>query len=101
MSRWTKKRPHISLGFIKTDLEAKVGVDNKIFEPHNRSFSRDRNRNRGNYNYNNRNNRPNYRDRSRDDYRHVITEEIPTGPMRDAITTDRTIGGDITIGKTI
>ena len=36
------------------------------FQPHNRSFSRDRNGNRGNYNYNNRNNRPNYRDRSRD-----------------------------------
>ena len=39
------------------------------FQPHNRSFSRDRNRNRGHYNYNNRNNRPNYRNRSRDNYR--------------------------------
>ena len=39
------------------------------FQPSNRSFSRDRNRNRRNYNYNNRNNRPNYRNRSRDDYR--------------------------------
>ena len=31
----------------------------------------------------------------------MITGEIPTGPMRDAITTDRTMGGEITIGKTI
>ena len=31
----------------------------------------------------------------------VITEEIPTSPMRDAITTDRTIEGEITIDKTI
>ena len=37
------------------------------FQPHNRSFSRDRNRLRGNYNH--RNNRPNFRDRSRDSYR--------------------------------
>ena len=37
------------------------------YQPCNRSFSRDRNRPRGNYNY--RNNRPNFRDRSRDSYR--------------------------------
>ena len=41
----------------------------QYFQPHNRSFSRERNRNRGNYNYNKRNNRPSYRDRSRDNYR--------------------------------
>ena len=31
----------------------------------------------------------------------MITEEIPTGPIKDTITTDRTIEGEITIGKTI
>ena len=31
----------------------------------------------------------------------VTTEEITTGPMRDVITTDRTIGGEIAIDKTI
>ena len=31
MSKWTEKRPHISLGFIKTDLETKIGVDNKFY----------------------------------------------------------------------
>ena len=31
----------------------------------------------------------------------VTTEEIITGPMRDVITTDRTIGGEIAIDKTI
>ena len=31
----------------------------------------------------------------------MITEEIPTGLMRDTITTDRKTGGEITIGKTI
>ena len=30
----------------------------------------------------------------------VTTEEIITSPMRDVITTDRTIGGEITIEKT-
>ena len=29
----------------------------------------------------------------------MITEEIPTGPMKDAITTDKTIDEDITVGK--
>ena len=40
------------------------------FQPCNRSFSWDRNRNRGNFNYNNRNNRPNYGNRPRDNYRY-------------------------------
>ena len=31
----------------------------------------------------------------------MTTGEIITGPMRDAITTDRTIEGEITIDKTI
>ena len=62
----------------------------------NRSFSRDRNRTRGNYNY--RNNRPNFNPEIRTD---VTTEDINTGPVRDVITTDRTIGGEIAMGKTI
>ena len=31
----------------------------------------------------------------------VTTEEITTGPMRDIVTIDRTIGGEITIDKSI
>ena len=31
----------------------------------------------------------------------MITEETPTSPMRDAITTNRTIEGEITIDRTI
>ena len=31
MKKWIRKRPHTSLKFIKTDTEAKVGVDNPIF----------------------------------------------------------------------
>ena len=33
MSKWTKSMPHTSLGFIKVDLEAKVGVDSRICSP--------------------------------------------------------------------
>ena len=33
MSKWTKRGPHTSLGFIKVDLEAKVGTYNKMFSP--------------------------------------------------------------------
>ena len=33
MSKWTKRRPHTSLGFIKVDLEAKIEVDSRIFNP--------------------------------------------------------------------
>ena len=33
MSKWTKRRPHISLGFIKVDQEAKIEVDSRIFSP--------------------------------------------------------------------
>ena len=31
--KWTEKRLHTSPGFTKIDLEAKVGVDNKIISP--------------------------------------------------------------------
>ena len=31
MSKWTKGRPHTSLGFINVDLEAKVGTYSRIF----------------------------------------------------------------------
>ena len=33
MSKWTQRRPHTSLGFIKVDLEAKIEVDSRIFSP--------------------------------------------------------------------
>ena len=33
MSKWTRRRPHTSLGFINVDLEAKVEVDSRIFSP--------------------------------------------------------------------
>ena len=33
MSKWTKGRPHTSLGFIKVDLEAKIEVDSRTFSP--------------------------------------------------------------------
>ena len=42
----------------------------QMFQPCNRSFSRDRNRNRGNYNNTRNKYRSHYRDRSRDNYRH-------------------------------
>ena len=90
MSRWTKKRPLISLGFIKTDLEAKVGVDNKIFTPTIDHLAEaeteieiiiitaveitDPTVEIG-----------------LEMITDVITEEIPTSPMRDIIITDRTI----------
>ena len=69
MSRWVEKRPHISLGFYQIRSRGKNRGRQQNFQPHNRSFSKDRNKNRGNYNYNSRNNRPSYRDRSRDNYR--------------------------------
>ena len=33
MSKWIKRRPNTSLGFIKIDLEATVEVDCRIFSP--------------------------------------------------------------------
>ena len=33
LERWTNGRPHTSPAFIKVDLEAKVGVDSRIFSP--------------------------------------------------------------------
>ena len=33
MSKWTKGRPLISLGFIKIDQEARVEADSNIFSP--------------------------------------------------------------------
>ena len=33
MSRWTRRRLHTSLGFIKVDLEAKIEVDSRISNP--------------------------------------------------------------------
>ena len=69
-------------------------------QPCNRSFSRDRNRNRGNYNYNNRNNRPNYRDRSRDNYR-CDDRRHNYWSNEDVIITDQIAEGETIIGKTV
>ena len=33
MSKWTRRRPHISLEFIKVDLEVKIEVDSRNFSP--------------------------------------------------------------------
>ena len=33
MSGWTRRRPHTSLGFTKVDLEAKIEVDSRIPNP--------------------------------------------------------------------
>ena len=33
MSKWTRRRLHISLEYIKVDLEAKIKVDSRIFSP--------------------------------------------------------------------
>ena len=99
MSRWTKRKLHISSGLIKIDQKSIAEVDSKIFSPCNRSFSRDRYRTRGNYNY--RNNRLNFRDRFRHSYRCDNRRNNYQSNERHAITTDRTIGGQITIDKTI
>ena len=33
MSRWIRRRPHTSLGFIKVDLEAKIEIDSRFSSP--------------------------------------------------------------------
>ena len=99
MSKWIKHKPHISLRFIKISQEAIVGVDSKIFSPAigllaeteiepegiiiiieiiDPTLETDP-----------------------ETIIDVTTEEITTSPMRDVITTDRTIGGEIAIDKTI
>ena len=98
MSKWIKRRPHTSLGFINIDLETKVEVDSKIFSPAmglsveigiegiiiitieiiNLTIKIDP-----------------------ETIIDVTTEEITTGPMKDIITIDKTIGGEIATDKTI
>ena len=86
--------------FIKTDLEAKVGVDNKLFNPTIDHLAGIEAEIEGIIIITIEITDPNI-DIDLGMITDVITEEIPTGPMRDAITTDRTMGGEITIGKTI
>ena len=33
MLKWTKRRPHTSLGFIKVDQEAKAEIDSRLLSP--------------------------------------------------------------------
>ena len=98
MSRWTKRKLHKNLGFIKIDQEAIVEVDSKIFSPTIGLLAETKT--------------------ELEEIRiieitdptveidpgtiiDVTTEEITTSPIRDTITTDRTKRGEIAIDKTI
>ena len=100
MSKWIKRRPYVSLGFIKIDQEAIVEVDSKIFSLTIGLLAE-----------------------IETELEAIIiitieiiyatleidpgtitdmtTEDITTSPMRDVITIDRTIGGEIAIDKII
>ena len=98
MSKWIKRKPHISLGLIKIDHKAIVEVDSNIFSPTIGLLAKTEAELEGIIII---------------EIIHLIleidpeiitdltTEEIITSPMRDVITTDRTIGGEIAIDKTI
>ena len=100
MSRWTEKRPLTSLGFIKTDLEAKAGVDNKIISPTIDHLAGTETEVEGIIIITIEITDPTI-EAGLEMITDVITEETPTSPMRDKITTDRTIEGEFTIDKTI
>ena len=101
MDKKETPRPHISLGFIKVDLEAKVEVHSRIFSPTigltaeveteieeiiiitvgtiiDPTIEIDP-----------------------ETIINMTTEEIATSLMKDEITIDKTIGGDIATDKTI
>ena len=100
MSGWTKRRPHTNLAFINIDLEVRVEVDSKMFS-HTIDLSAE----------------------TETELEGIIiitaemvdltleidpetiidktTEEITTGPKRDMITIDWTIGGEMATDKTI
>ena len=101
MSKWIKGRLHTSLGFIKVDLEAKVEVDNKIFSPTIGLLAEKETETEeiiiitigtiiG----------PTI-EIDQETITDVTTEEIATSLMKDEITIDKTIGGEINTDKTI
>ena len=100
MSKWIKRKPHISLVFIKIDQEAIVEVDSKIFSPPTGPLVETETELEGIIIITIHITDPTL-EINPEIIRDMTTEEIITSPMRDVITTDRTIGGEIAIDKTI
>ena len=98
MSRLTKKKFHISPGFIKTDQEAIVEVDSKVFSPTLSPLVEIETDLEGITIIEIIDPASGIDPGAVID---VTTEEIITGPMRGTLTTDRTIEGEIAIDKTI
>ena len=98
MLRWTKRKLHLSPRFTKLDQEAIVEVDRKIFSPTIGALAEIETELEGIITIE-------IIDPTLEidpvTIICVTTEEITTSPMRDIITTDRTIGREITIDKTI
>ena len=100
MLKWTERRPHISQGFIKTDVEAKVGVDNKIFSyttDHLVGIEREI---EGIIIITIEIIDPTI-EIDPETVIDVITEEITTSPIKDIIITDKTIGEGIATERTV
>ena len=98
MSRWAKRKLHISPGFIKIDQEAIVEVDSKISSPTIGLIAESEAEPEGIM-------ITEIIDPTLEidpgTIMDVITEEIIISPMRDTIIIDKTIGGEITIDKKI
>ena len=100
MFKWTKRRPHISLGFIKIDQEVRVEADRKIFSPTIGLLAETETELEGITIITIETVDPTLEIDS-EIITDVTTEEMTTGPMRDVIAIDKTIGGEIIIDKTI
>ena len=100
MSKWIEKRPHTSLEFYQNRPEPKVGVDNKLSNPTIDPLAVIGTEIEGIINMTIEITDPTI-EIGPEMITGMITEEIPTGLMKDAINTDRTLEGEIPTGKTI
>ena len=82
MLKWTERRPHTGLEFIKTDLDAKVGVANKIFSPTLDHLAGIETEIEGNTIITIEITVPTI-EIDPETIKYIITEEIPTSPMND------------------
>ena len=100
MSIGIEKRSHTTLEFIKSNPEPNMGVNNKISSPAIDPLAGIETEIEGIIIMTIEITDPTI-EIGLEMIKGMITEGIPTGPMKDTITTDRTIEGEITIGKTI
>ena len=93
-------KPHISLGFIKIDQEAIVEADSKIFSHTTGPLAETETEPEGIIIITIEITHPTF-EIDPEIITDVTTEKIIISPIRDIITIDRTIGGEIAIDKTI